>query len=81
MLELPFDRVIWDAQDCADYFKESRQEFLRTRRHREGFPAEIPGRDRMWRAVEVTNFALTGDFKKIPQDFPKSADQLEESAA
>lgn len=73
--------MIWDAQDCADYFKESRQEFLRIRRHLAGFPAEIPGRSRMWRAVEVTNFALTGDCKKIPQDFPKTSEQLEESAA
>ena len=80
-MNVPFDRLIWDAQDCADYFKESRQEFLRTRRHKEGFPAEIPGRDRLWRAVEVSNWALTGDANKIPQDFPKSAEQQEESVA
>ena len=80
-MSVPFDRELWDAQDCADYFKESRQEFLRTRRHKEGFPAEIPGRDRLWRALEVSNWALTGDPKKIPQDFPKSEAEQEETTA
>lgn len=80
-MNIPFSLVIWDAQDCADYFHESRQEFLRTRRHKEGFPAQIPGRDRMWRAVEVTNWALTGDSRKIPQDFPTQEREPEESAA
>lgn len=78
---IPFDRVIWDAQDCADFFKESRQEFLRSRRHAEGFPPEIHGRPRMWRAILVSNWALTGDANKIPQDFPKSSQPLEESEA
>lgn len=80
-MTVPFDRVIWNAQDCADYFKESRQEFLRSRRHQIGFPPEIPGRPRMWRAVLVSNFALTGDANKIPQDFPKSESDQEESVA
>ena len=57
-MNIPFDRVIWSAQDCADYFKESRQEFLRVRRHAAGFPPEIPGKPRMWRAIAVTDWAI-----------------------
>ncbi len=68
-MTVPFDRLIWNAQDCADYFKETRPEFLRTRRHKPGFPKEIPGRERHWRALEVTNWALTGDPFKSPANY------------
>lgn len=59
-MSIPFDRVIWNAQDCADYFKQSRQEFLRLTRHMPDFPKELPTRPRHWRALEVSNWALTG---------------------
>jgi hypothetical protein len=75
-LAVPFDREVWDAGQCAVYFKESRQEFLRTRRYSQGFPKEIPGRPRLWRALEVTNWALTGDWSKSPanySEFPQKA--------
>lgn len=63
---IPFDRVIWNAQDCADYFKQSRQEFLRLTRHMDGFPKELAARPRHWRAVEVSNWALTGSSMMPP---------------
>jgi hypothetical protein len=59
-LSIPFDKVIWNAQDCADYFKESRQEFLRTRRHKQGFPPELENCPLRWSAVAVTEWALRG---------------------
>lgn len=72
---IPFDRVIWNAQDCADYFKETRQEFLRTRRHMKDFPKEVPARERHWRALEVTNWALTGDPFKSPANYSEITQQ------
>jgi hypothetical protein len=71
-MTIPFDRVIWNAQDCADYFKQSRQEFLRQTRHGTGFPKELPARPRHWRALEVTNWALTGQAHVPPQDYAGS---------
>jgi hypothetical protein len=56
---IPFDRVIWNAQDCADYFKQSRQEFLRITRHMIDFPKELPSRPRHWRALEVRGWKPT----------------------
>lgn len=60
-MTVPFDREIWNAQDCADYLKQSRQEFLRITRHSNGFPRELTTRPRHWRALEVSNWALTGN--------------------
>lgn len=57
-MTIPFDRVIWDAGECAEYLRESRAEFLRKTRYAEGFPAEIPSKPRRWRAIEVTAWAL-----------------------
>ena len=67
---IPFDRVIWNAQQCADYLDQTRQEFLRTTRHAEGFPKELPGRPRHWRALEVSNWALTGSAHLAPDSPP-----------
>jgi hypothetical protein len=80
-MSIPFDRVIWNAQDCADYFKESRQEFLRLRRHAPGFPKEIPAKPRHWRAVEVSNWALTGNPTNVPTNYAQNDSELKESAA
>ena len=52
--------VIWNAQDCAEYLKQSRQEFLRITRHRSDFPKELPNRPRHWQAVAVCRWALDG---------------------
>lgn len=59
-MTVPFDRVIWNAQECADYLKQSRQEFLRLTRHRPDFPRELQNRPRHWQAVAVTEWALSG---------------------
>ena len=60
-MTIPFDRVIWNAQDCADYLKVSRKHFLRDLRYRDGFPKQLPwsleGRPR-WSAQEVRDWGL-----------------------
>lgn len=54
----PFEYQVWDAQECASYLKESREYFLQHTRHKEGFPAEIPGKPKRWRAWAVAQWAL-----------------------
>ena len=49
MADIPFDRVIWDAQECADYLKITRKEFVSKIRHRADFPSEL----RIKRAVSL----------------------------
>lgn len=72
MAEIPFDLVIWDAQQCADYLGQSRQEFLRTTRHKADFPPELANRPRHWRACRVTGWALEGSFPPAsPHDLRK----------
>jgi len=73
-LSIPFDRVIWNAQQCADYLGQSRQEFLRITRHRPDFPKELPNRPRHWQALLVTEWALAGSIpSETPQELRKSA--------
>jgi hypothetical protein len=74
-ISVPFELEIWSAQQCADYLKQSRQEFLRITRHREDFPLELPNRQRHWQALAVTNWALSG---AIPQSV--SANQAQKAA-
>lgn len=59
-MTVPFDRIIWNAQQCADYLGQSRQEFLRITRHRPDFPRELQNRPRHWQALAVTEWALDG---------------------
>lgn len=80
-MSVPFDREIWNAEDCAGYFKRPRAEFLRSIRWKPGFPKELPELPRHWRAVEVTNWALTGDANKIPHDLRTPEQEQEESVA
>ena len=56
---LPFDRVIWSAQQCADYLGQSYSHFVKRTQYAEGFPARcpIPGQPR-WRAAAVAGWAL-----------------------
>jgi hypothetical protein len=70
---VPFDRVIWNAQDCADYFKRPRAQFLRSIRWKNGFPKELPELPLHWRAVEVTNWALTGNPTISPESTQQAA--------
>jgi hypothetical protein len=73
-MTVPFERVIWNAQQCADYLGQSRQEFLRVTRHRPDFPRELQNRPRHWHALAVTEWALSGSIpSETPQDFPNQA--------
>ena len=63
---IPFDRLIWDAQDCASYLKQEKSTFLKRTQYAEGFPARlnIPGQPR-WSAKSVAEWAL-GDSRQLP---------------
>ena len=41
-MNIPFDRVICNAEETANYLKQSKAHFLRVTRHKEGFPAPVP---------------------------------------
>lgn len=69
MAEIPFERVIWNAQQCADYLGQARAEFLRTTRHRPDFPRELQNRPRHWQAIAVTEWALAGSIP--PETSPR----------
>lgn len=68
MSDIPFDRVIWTAQECAGYLGQSYNQFTRRTQYAEGFPARcpIPGQPR-WRAQAVTDWAL-GESKESRQN-------------
>jgi len=59
---VPFDRQIWNAQECAGYLGQSYSHFIKRTQYLEGFPArcKIPGQPR-WPAKKVTDWALRGD--------------------
>lgn len=78
MTDIPFSRVIWNAQDCADYLKISRTHFLNCVRHAQGFPEPIDmppyyvaGKEKRmdprWSAEAVTTWALgiSQDSRKV----------------
>lgn len=80
MAEIPFDRVIWNAEDCARYLGVSKTHFLQAIRHAQGFPKPLPippypvgGKvrtmDPRWSAVAVTGWALG----ETAQDLHKTA--------
>lgn len=77
-MSVPFDRVIWTAQDCADYLGQAYKVFLRRTQHLSSFPKRcpIPGHPR-WSAQAVTSWAL-GETDKFP---PESRQHLEKTAA
>lgn len=79
-MSIPFDQVIWDAGQCAEYLGVSKTHFLNAIQHAEGFPRPlsipaytIGGKERTmasrWKAQAVTSWALG----EIPQDSRKSA--------
>lgn len=55
---IPFEYIIWTADECAEYLRESKEYFLRTTRHITGFPKPLGvGNKRpRWRAKEVTEW-------------------------
>jgi len=58
-MTVPFDRVIWDAKQCAEYLGQEHSTFLKRTQYLPGFPPRcpIPGQPR-WRAESVTVWAL-----------------------
>lgn len=77
MSDIPFDRVIWSAQQCADYLGESYNQFVRRTQYAEGFPKRCPkpGQPR-WRAQAVTQWALgeLNDSRQNPANEPEAAE-------
>ena len=61
---IPFELVVWDAQDCADYLRQQKSTFLKRTQFSDGFPArlQIPGQPR-WAAKDVASWALS---RQIP---------------
>ena len=61
MSDVPFDRVIWDAAQCAAYLGEKYSTFIKRTQYVDGFPARCPkpGQPR-WPAYAVTEWALRG---------------------
>ncbi len=60
-MTIPFEYVIWDAQQCADYLGQSKVSFLKRTQWRVGFPSrcQIEGHPR-WNAKQVTEWANAG---------------------
>jgi hypothetical protein len=59
MTDTPFERRIWNAQECAEYLRQEVSTFLKRTQYVPGFPARcpIPGQPR-WSAKAVTAWAL-----------------------
>lgn len=60
-MNVPFDRVIWGADECAEYLGIAKTSFLKRTQWRDGFPARLAlhGQPR-WQALAVTEWALSG---------------------
>ncbi len=58
-MEVPFDRQIWTAQQCADYLGQSYSHFAKRTQYQVDFPKRcpIPGQPR-WSARAVSEWAL-----------------------
>ncbi|OGT57499.1 MAG: hypothetical protein A3E01_08145 [Gammaproteobacteria bacterium RIFCSPHIGHO2_12_FULL_63_22] len=58
-MTIPFERVIWDADQCAEYLGLSYSQFIKRTQYLEGFPPRcpIPGHPR-WPANAVTEWVL-----------------------
>lgn len=57
---IPFELVIWNADEVAEYLRLSKPYFLRTTRYAPGFPPPITGDHQRprWRAKAVAEWAL-----------------------
>jgi hypothetical protein len=57
--QIPFELVIWDAQECAEYLREEKSTFLKSTQYLDGFPARAakPGQPR-WPAKKVCEWAI-----------------------
>lgn len=58
-MNVPFERQIWSAQQCADYLGQSYNQFVKRTQYAEGFPKRcpVPGQPR-WSAQAVSDWAL-----------------------
>lgn len=58
-LNVPFDRVIWTAEQCAQYLSQSYSQFMKRTQFETGFPPRcpLPGQPR-WRAQAVADWAI-----------------------
>jgi hypothetical protein len=58
-MTVPFDRVIWNAEQCAEYLGQKYSTFIKRTQYLPEFPARcpIPGQPR-WPAQAVTDWAL-----------------------
>lgn len=58
-MTVPFDVLIWSAEECAEYLRQEKSTFLKRTQFLPGFPARlpIPGQPR-WQAKEVAAWAL-----------------------
>lgn len=58
-MQIPFDLVVWNAEECAAYLRQAPATFLKRTQYAEGFPPRlpIPGQPR-WQAAAVTAWAL-----------------------
>ena len=68
---IPFDYLLWTADDCADYFKVSKDYFLRKKRNQPGFPKPVSEDDEhpRWSAKSVAAWAIK---QHIPQNLRAS---------
>lgn len=56
---IPFEYQLWDADECATYFGQSKEYFLRTTRHAKDFPAPLEmSKQPRWRALAVAQWAI-----------------------
>jgi len=60
-MDVPFEYVIWSAQQCAEHLGQSKASFLKRTQWADGFPRrlQIPGHPR-WNAKQVTEWANAG---------------------
>lgn len=58
---IPFEYVIWTADECAGYLRESKEYFLRTTRHMGGFPnpVSVGNKRPRWRAQDIAEWLLS----------------------
>lgn len=58
-MTVPFELVVWSAEECAEYLRQAPATFLKRTQHIPGFPARlpIPGQPR-WQAQAVAEWAL-----------------------
>jgi len=66
---IPFDYLLWSAEDCAEYFGISKDYFLRKKRNQPGFPNPVSEDNEQprWSAKSVAAWATK---QHIPQNLP-----------